>query len=167
MVRETTAKVCAPRCGAGAGGGALPVYSGSTGSGRCCRVRRCGDHGRCQHHPDPGGRGKLPELALRLRRHHHPAVPEHPGAGPEEKRHTEPGGLPGGHHLQRAGVYRQLCQRQCGPAGLEGTGRGGPLLSGISQAVRFFGQCTGLHPGGSDPLRCPGSHPQGGGAGEG
>ena len=59
------------------------------------------------------------------------------------------------------------CQRQCGPAGLEGTGRGGPLLSGISQAVRFFGQCIGLHPGGSDPLRCPGSHPQGGGAGEG
>ena len=68
-------------CGAGAGGGALPVCSGSTGSGRCCRVRRCGDHGRCQHHPDPGGRGKLPELALRLRRHHHPAVPEHPGQG--------------------------------------------------------------------------------------
>ena len=36
MVRETTARVCAPRCGAGAGGGALPVCSGSTGSGRNC-----------------------------------------------------------------------------------------------------------------------------------
>ena len=53
MVRETTAKVCAPRCGAGAGGGALPVCSGSTGSGRCCCVRRRGDHGRCQHHLIP------------------------------------------------------------------------------------------------------------------
>ncbi len=48
------------------------------------------------------------------------------GQGLKKKRHTEPGGLPGGHHLQRAGVHRQLCQRQCGPAGLEGTGRGGP-----------------------------------------
>ena len=46
-------------------------------------------------------------------------------------------------------------------AGMEGAGCGHPLLSGIPQKVRLFGQRAGVHPCGSDPFLCPQRHPQG------
>lgn len=54
---------------------------------------------------------ETPELAVRLERYHYHALPEYQGQGPAPECETQPGGLPGGHYLHRAGFHRQLCER--------------------------------------------------------